>query len=92
MRSEYFLILGSLLVAPMAAATEDAGRLTLTEAKAVVSRALLDNGQRMARVDHADYAGNGNVVVDVVTTQGIPLRHVLVDGKTHQIAAPKSRG
>jgi hypothetical protein len=68
------------------------GRLTLTEARHLVARSLLETGQRMVRVDHADYTGNGNVLVDVVTVQGTLFRHVVVDGKTHRIVPPNGRG
>jgi uncharacterized protein YegL len=49
------------------------------------------SGERMVRIGDVTYDGGGNVIVDIVTVQGISVRHVLVDGKTHQIAAARSR-
>ncbi len=102
MRIEYFVVLSSLLLTPfpvMAAEphpaqvveANQAGPLTLTGAKQLVARSLLESGQRMVRVGRAEFDGNGNVVVEVVTIQGVPLRHVLVDGTTRQFAAVKGR-
>ncbi len=105
MRTEYFLFLGSLLIGPAALAggladyrpiqlvpTDDVGRLTLSEARHLVARSLLETGEKMVRVEHADYTGDGSVMVDVVTVQGVLFRHVLVDGKTHQIVPAKASG
>jgi hypothetical protein len=101
MPREYFLLLSSFLIAPVAAtaaephltqmiASDQNGALTLSDAKALVAHSLLDSGQRMVRVGHAEFDADGNVLVEVVTIQGLPIRHVLVDGKTHQLAAVKS--
>jgi len=102
MPRDYFLLLSSFLIAPVTAAAveyapqiitgEQSGALTLTDAKALVARSLLESGQRMVRVGHAEFDSDGNVVVEVVTIEGLTLRHVLVDGKTHQLAAAKGRG
>ncbi len=57
-----------------------------------MARSLLESGQRTVRVGHAEFDTAGNVVVEVVTIQGVPLRHVLVNGKTHRFAAVKTHG
>jgi hypothetical protein len=107
MPREYFLLLSSFLIspalttpnhalaaaahAPQIIAADQTGALTLGDAKALVARSLLESGQRMVRVGHAEFDGNGNVVVELVTQEGIPFRHVLVDGKTHELLAAKNR-
>ena len=102
MPREYFLLLSTFLIAPVTAtaaephtaqviASDHSGALTLSDAKALVARSLLDSGQRMVRVGHAEFDSEGNVLVEVVTIQGLPIRHVLIDGKTHQLAATKNR-
>ena len=105
MPREYFLLLSSFLISPAvsmpshAVAAEmpqviadgAASPLTIAEAKALVARSLLDIGQRMVRVGHAEFDGNGNVVVQLVSQEGIPLRRVVVDGKTHTLVAAKDR-
>jgi hypothetical protein len=105
MLRDYFLLLSSLLISPavtvpshaLAAETRQViaadatSPLTITEAKALVARSLLDIGQRMVRVGHAEFDGNGNVVVQLESQEGIPFRRVLVDGKTHTLVAAKDR-
>ena len=102
MRIEYFVVLGSLLLTPFPATAAEphpaqvveanqAGPLTLTDARQLVARSLLESGQRMVRVGRAEFDGNGNVLVEIVTIQGVPFRHVLVDGTTRQLAAAKGR-
>jgi len=105
MPREYFLLLSSFLISPavgvpshalaaetpQVVAAEEASPLTIAEAKALVARSLLDIGQRMVRVGHAEFDGNGNVVVQLVTQEGIPFRRVVVDGKTHTLVAAKDR-
>jgi hypothetical protein len=90
MPREYFLLLSTFLISPAITAPSHAlaaeapqvisedgqGPLTIAEAKALVARSLLDIGQRM---------------VQLVTQEGIPFRHVLVDGKTHTLVAAKDR-
>jgi hypothetical protein len=101
---DYFLLLGSFLISPAFAApshavaaeaprivAEASGALTITEAKTVVARSLLASGQRMVRVGKAEFDGNGNVVVELVTQEGLPFRHVLVDGRTHALVAAQDR-
>ena len=105
MPREYFLLLSSFLISPavstpshaLAAETpqvitaDEASPLTIAEAKALVARSLLDIGQRMVRVGHAEFDGNGNVVVQLVSQEGMPLRRVLVDGKTHALVEANNR-
>ena len=105
MPREYFLLLSTFLISPavsmpshaLAAETpqvivaDEARPLTIAEAKALVARSLLDIGQRMVRVGPAEFDGNGNVVVQLVSQEGIPFRKFLVDGKTHTLVAAKDR-
>jgi len=104
MPRDYFLLLSSFLISPAVAApghaiaaeapqivAEDSGVLTITEAKTVVARSLLATGQRMVRVGKAEFDGNGNVVVQLVTQEGLPFRHVTVDGRTHTVVAAQDR-
>src|ERR1700761_5497222 len=104
MPRDYFLLLTTFLISPAittpshAIAAESpqvvadqASALTITEAKAVVSRSLLASGQRMVRVGGAEFDGKGNVVVQLITQEGLPFQHVLVDGKTHTLVAAKER-
>ena len=104
MPREYFLLLSSFMISPavtmpshaLAAETPqviaaEASTLTIAEATALVARSLLDIGQRMVRVGHAEFDGNGNVVVQLVSQEGLPLRRVLVDGRTHTLVAAKDR-
>jgi len=104
MPREYFLLLSSFLISPavtvpshaLAAETQviaadAASPLTITEAKALVARSLLDIGQRMVRVGHAEFDSNGNVVVQLESQEGLPFRRVVVDGKTHTLVAAKDR-
>jgi hypothetical protein len=111
MRREYFLILGSLLIAPVAAGAADggavqiaanerpfslipsepAGRLTTIEARNLVVHWLQANGQRTVRIGTVVYDGGGNVLVDLITADGVLIRQILVDGRTHQIAGAKNR-
>ena len=105
MPREYFLLLSSFLIspvviapshalaaeAPQVIAENEASPLTIAEAKALVAHSLLDIGQRMVRVGHAEFDGNGNVEVQLVSQEGIPFRRVVVDGKTHTLVAAKDR-
>jgi hypothetical protein len=104
MPRDYFLLLSSFLISPAIAApshaiaaetpqivAEEGGALTITEAKSVVARSLLASGQRMVRVGKAEFDANGNVVVELVTQEGLPFRHVLVDGKSHELVAAQDR-
>jgi len=88
------LLTGFLLLAPALAAAEpiriaDAAGVqqpTLTSAKQAVTRWLADNGERQLRAGRAEFDGNGNIAVEVVTLQGLPVRHFTVDGKTRAVA------
>jgi hypothetical protein len=104
MPRDYFLLLSSFLISPAIAmpshavaaeapqiVAEESGALTITEAKTVVARQLLASGQRMVRVGKAEFDGNGNVVVQLVTQEGLPFRHVVVDGRTHALVAAQDR-
>jgi hypothetical protein len=105
MPREYFLLLSTFLISPAVSmpshalaaetqqiiAADEASPLTIAEAKATVARSLLDIGQRMVRVGHAEFDGNGNVEVQLVSQEGIPFRRVVVDGKTHTLVAAKDR-
>ena len=104
MPRDYFLLLSTFLISPVIAApshaiaaetpqsvAENSGALTITEAKSVVARQLLASGQRMVRVGAAEFDANGNVVVQLVTQEGLPFRHVLVDGRTHALVAAQDR-
>jgi hypothetical protein len=105
MPRDYFLLLSSLLISPAVitpphatAATvpttviaQTAGPLTIAEAKTVVARSLLATGQRMVRVGSAEFDGQGNVVVQLTTQEGLPFRHVVVDGRTHALVAARDR-
>ena len=104
MPRDYFLLLSTFLISPaitvpnhaMAAETPgivagETGTLTITEAKTVVARSLLASGQRMVRVGKAEFDSNGNVVVELVSQEGLPFRHVLVNGKTHELVAAQDR-
>jgi hypothetical protein len=67
----------------------DAGSIqppTLTSAKQAVTRWLVDNGERQLRAGSAEFDGNGNIAVEVVNIQGLPVRHFVVDGKTRAVA------
>lgn len=99
MRTQYLLLLSALLAIPAAVqaaepatqvvAGDPSGTLTLTEAKQIVAKALDASGARQLRPGKAEFAGNGNVLVEVVNLQNMPIRHVLVDGTTRQLAAVK---
>src|SRR6185312_6459877 len=91
------LLAGLLLLAPALAAAEpvriaEAGETqpTLTGAKQAVTRWLADNGERQFRAGRAEFDANGNMAVEVVTLQGIPVRHVTVDGKTRAVAVAQA--
>lgn len=87
------LLAGLLLLAPALAAAgpvrvADAGdsQPTLTSAKQAVTRWLADNGERQLHAGRAEFDGNGNITVEVVTLQGLAVRHVTVDGKSRAVA------
>jgi hypothetical protein len=86
---------GVLLLASATLATAepiriaDAGGVqppTLTSAKQAVTRWLTDNGERQLRAGSAEFDGNGSIAVEVVNSQGLPVRHFVVDGRTRSIA------
>jgi hypothetical protein len=52
--------------------------LTLTSAKQLVSQKLAAEGKRNLRPGSATFDGDGNVAVEIVTLQGLPVSHVVV--------------
>lgn len=64
----------------------DSAPLTLTGAKKLVAKILADNGENQLRPGHARFDRDGNVAVEVLTTQGIAVRHVIVNTKTGGVA------
>ena len=64
------------------AVTEIAGdvgqTLTLGGAKQMVAAKLAADGQRTVRPGRAEFDGEGNVKVEIVTLQGLPISHVIV--------------
>lgn len=97
----YVYLLGSVLAVSAAAhgaepnvsriAAEASAPLTLTSAKQIVDQSLKDNGERQFRAGRAEFDGQGNVLVEIVSFEGLPYRHVLVDAHTHQLLAAKGR-
>jgi hypothetical protein len=82
---------GALAAEPIRIA--DAGGVqqpTLTSAKQAVTRWLADNGERQLRAGSAEFDGNGNIAVEVVNIQGLPVRHFTVDGRTRSIAVAQA--
>jgi hypothetical protein len=91
------LLAGLLLLAPALAAADpvriaDAGNAqpTLAGARQAVTRWLSDNGERQLRAGRAEFDASGNIAVEVVTLQGIPVRHFVVDGKTRAVAVAQA--
>jgi hypothetical protein len=91
------LLAGLLLLAPALAWADpvriaDAGNAqpTLTSAKQAVTRWLADNGERQLHAGRAEFDGNGNITVEVVTIQGIAVRHVTVDGKSRAVVVAQA--
>src|ERR1700738_4031308 len=67
---------------PVRIADDGGVPLTLASAKQRVTKALVDNGERLLRAGRAECDSDGNVTVEVVTLQGIPLRHVIVEARS----------
>ena len=67
-----------------------AAPVTLTSAKQTVAHYLSDNGQHELRVGRAEFDRDGNVAVEIVSLQGIPVRHVVVDAKSGTVAAART--
>ena len=71
------------------APTEIAGvsgeTLTLGSAKHLVADQLAASGQRMWRPGTAEFAGNGDVRVEIVTLQGVAVAHVVVHANNGMI-------
>lgn len=91
------LLAGLLLLVPALATAEplriaDAGiqQPTLTGAKQAVTQWLADNGDRQLRAGRAEFDGSGNIAVEIVTLQGVPVRHVTVDGQTRAVAVAQA--
>lgn len=69
--------------------------LTLGSAKQMVADKLKASGQSTMRPGQAEFDAEGNVKVEIVNLQGLPVSHVLVhanDGKITDAAASKKRG
>lgn len=91
----------ALFAAPMAHAADQSNiptpevaspsRLSLYQAKEIVSHSLRDNGKLGFRAGGAEFDDRGNVRVEVVSPQGIRYGYVLVDHQTHGLSALKSR-
>jgi hypothetical protein len=68
--------------------------LTLGSAKQAVSQQLAGSGQRNLRPGHAQYDSQGNVDVELLTTEGLRIGHMLVrpdaGGSANASAAPKA--
>ena len=75
----------SAVAAPQTLTVADS-ELSLSGAKHIVADYLKDSGNRTLKVGRAEFTRNGNVDVEIVTLQGIPLKHVVVDGKSGDIA------
>ena len=73
--------------------TAQAGQtLTLTGAKKMVSAKLDAEGKRTERPGQAQFVGNGDVDVEILSPTGLPLGHVIVhanDGMITDAAAGK---
>ena len=91
------LIANALALSPLVAAyaatsfvpvadNDSAAPLSLTSAKKIVGKILVDNGERTLHPGAANFDRDGNVDVTVVTTQGIAVRHVIVNAKTGGVA------
>jgi len=69
--------------------------LTLGSAKQMVSEKLKAAGQTTMHPGSAEFDADGNVKVEIVNIQGLPVSHVLVHSNNGQItdaAATKKRG
>jgi uncharacterized membrane protein len=76
-------------------AAEIGQTLTLGSAKQMVADKLKAAGQSTMRPGHAELDADGNVKVEIVNLQGLPVSHVLVHANGGQItdaAATKKRG
>jgi hypothetical protein len=59
--------------------TAEAGQvLTLTSAKQMVATKLASEGKGTLRPGHAEFIGNGDVDVEILSQMGLPLSHVIV--------------
>jgi hypothetical protein len=93
-RLSSIVLAGVLLLASAGLATAEPIRIadaasaqpTLTSAKQAVTRWLADRGERQLRAGSAAFDGNGNIAVEVVDIQGLPVRHFTVDGRTRAVA------
>ena len=76
-----------------AAPAVEAGRgepITLNGARQAVRHWLDESGQRLLRPGTSEFDRNGNVAVEVVSIQGTPVYHLLVDGRTGQLSDQRS--
>ena len=70
---------------------EASSTLTLGDAKQAVAKFLNDSGERTLRPGRAEFDSDGNVKVEIVTLQGVALRHVIVDAKSGLVADARTR-
>ena len=71
-------------------ADQGAEPLTLTSAKRLVDQRLIAIGKSALRAGRASFDNDGNVSVEVVTSQGISVGHVKVDAKSGQVTNAKT--
>jgi len=91
------VLAGLILLAPALAAAgpariADAGGVqpTLTSAKQAVTRWLAENGERQLHAGRAEFDANGNITVEVLTVQGLAVRHVTVDGANRAVVVAQA--
>jgi len=64
--------------------------LTLTGAKKIVANRLTELGKSSLRPGKAAFEKDGNVSVEVINSQGLPVLHVRVDAKSGQVTEARS--
>ncbi len=71
--------------APLVMTENGADTLTLSGAKQIVAHRLTELGKTDWRPGRAEFDRDGNVSVEIVTLQGIAVRHVRVDAKSGMV-------
>jgi hypothetical protein len=66
-------------------AAESTDPLTLMGAKKIVANRLTELGKTDLRPGRAEFDKDGNVAVEIVNIQGLPVLHVRVDAKSGQV-------